>query len=61
MQILDNISHLLGDDLKAQIKPDPLVEAPNSRMLQAMEKQKVDRPREGATSYRDLMKESEGV
>ena len=52
---------VISEFVKAQIKPDPLVEAPNSRMLQAMEKQKADRPREGATSYRDLMKESEGV
>ena len=52
---------VISEFVKAKIKPDPLVEAPNSRMLQAMEKQKADRPREGATSYRDLMKESEGV
>ena len=52
---------VIGEFVKARITPDPLVEALNSRMLQAMEKQKADRPREGATSYRDLMKESEGV
>ncbi|MFZ2256607.1 MAG: hypothetical protein WAV55_00525, partial [Clostridiaceae bacterium] len=52
---------VVSEFVKVRIKPNPLVEAPRSRMLQAMEKQQDDRPREGATSYRDLMKESEDV
>ena len=50
---------VVSEFVKVRVKPDPLVEAPRSRMLQAMENKKVEPPREGATSYRDLMKENE--
>ena len=50
---------VVSEFVKVRVKPETLVEAPRSRMLQAMENKKVEPPREGATSYRDLMKENE--
>ena len=48
---------VIGAFVRPTPKLKPLVEAPHSRMLRAMADQADERPREGATSFKDLLKE----
>ncbi len=52
---------VIGAFVRPTPKLKPLVEAPHSRMLRAMADQADERPREGATSFKDLLKEDADV